>query len=210
MDVLTDRDRIHVEVWPDAVLETHGFEARSPYVERYWLALLGPTATWLMRRLADVLEEHPDGADLALADLAHELGVGHRSGRHAPFLRTLQRCQRFGLVAATERGLRVRRHLPPLTRHQLSRLPADLQRRHAAEQAALEPGHTEVDELRERARGSALALVDRGLAPHVAERVLHEQGTHPAMAHAAVRWALEHRGLVAPPARDGEPLPPAA
>lgn len=204
---------VHVEPWPDPLLEHHGFEVRHPYVEEFWLAILGPTATWLMRRLAAHLDGHPEGGPVDLQALAAGIGVGHRNGRHAPFLRTLERCARFGLVQATPQGLRVRRHLPPLTQSQVARLPEDLRQRHVAvvdRASAPAPAPAvsspEPAERVERARGAALALIERGLAPHVAERELHRDGTHPALAHAAVRWALEQRGLVAAE----EPMPPAA
>ena len=32
-------------VWNDPPIDTVGFDPRSPYVERYWLAVLGPSST---------------------------------------------------------------------------------------------------------------------------------------------------------------------
>ncbi len=40
-----------VQPWPDPVIDAVGHEVRSPYVERFWLGLLGPSSTWLLRRL---------------------------------------------------------------------------------------------------------------------------------------------------------------
>ncbi len=45
------RPEITVKPWVDPVVEAHGFSPRSPYVETCWLPVLGPTATWLYRRL---------------------------------------------------------------------------------------------------------------------------------------------------------------
>jgi len=193
---------VRVIPWPDPVVEELGHDPRSPYVERYWLGVLGPTATWLVRRLADRLDEEPDGFDLDLGALAAELGVGHREGRHAPFLRTLQRCARFGLVEIRPGSLRVRRHLPPLTTHQLERLPPHLRRSHRLD------GRVEgltVDELRERARGFALSLLDQRRSAEEAERDLHRRGVHPAMAADAVHWAASHQSASLSSAEDAPP-----
>lgn len=190
---------VRVVPWPDPVVEELGHDPRSAYVERYWLGLLGPTATWLIRRLADRLEAEPEGFELDLPALAAELGVGHKAGRNAPFLRTVDRCARFGILEVRPRALRLRRRLPPLTHHQLERLPVHLRRAHQAEAGG---GERTVEELRERARGFALSLLHQGWAPEQTEAELHERGLHPALAHEAVTWAaLHHRGgLVTPPA----------
>ena len=178
---------------PDVVIDQVGYDARSAYVERFWLGILGPSATWLLRRLVDGLEAAPDGYDLDLAQIATELGLGARSGQNSPFVRTIERCARFGvieLVGSTE--LRVRRKLPPLTRFQLSRLPAHLQEEHPAWIDGERPIPT-VDERREHARGLALSLLDLGEDELTAEGLLHRREVHPAMAHEAVAWATAHR-----------------
>lgn len=195
---------VRVVPWPDPVVEELGHDPRSPYVERYWLGVLGPTATWLVRRLADRLDAQPDGFDLDLDSLAAELGVGHRHGRNAPFLRTVDRCARFGILEVRPRALRVRRRLPPLTNHQLERLPLHLRRAHEDEVGG---GDRPVEELRERARGFALSLLDQGWEPERTEAELHTRGLHPALAHEAVTWATAHhrRGLTT-----SEQVPPAA
>ena len=202
MPDLSHPPTVRVIPWPDPVVEELGHDPRSAYVERYWLGVLGPTATWLVRRLADRLDEEPDGFDLDLGALAAELGVGHREGRHTPFLRTLQRCARFGLVEIRPRSLRVRRHLPPLTSFQLERLPPHLRRSHRLERG--DEGLT-VDELRERARGFALSLLDQGRSMEEAERDLHRRDVHPAMAAAAVRWASGHRAVALSACEDAPP-----
>lgn len=203
MSDLFTQPAVRVLPWPDPLVEASGHDPRSPYVERYWLGILGPTATWLVRRLAERLEAEPDGFDLDLAALASELGVGHKGGRQAPFLRTLQRCARFGILEIRPYGIRVRRRLPELSALQLERLPQHLRRAHEHETATARP----VDELRERARGFALSLLDQGATPVDAEQDLHRRGVHPAMAAAAVRWATEHRGETL---TSREETPPAA
>ncbi len=181
--------QLAIRAWPDAVIDAVGHDVRSAYVERFWLGILGPSATWLLRRLVQGLEDQPDGFDLDLALAATQLGLGGRSGRHSPFFRSIERCCRFGAAQLLdEQTLRVRRKLPPLTRMQVARLPQPLQDTHRAWVEG--PDVTlPVDQLRERARGLALSLLELGEDPEATERQLHSWRIHPAVAYEAVAWA---------------------
>ena len=44
------RGTIVILPWPDAALDDGGHDPRSPYVEQFYVALLGPTLTLLLRR----------------------------------------------------------------------------------------------------------------------------------------------------------------
>jgi hypothetical protein len=117
--------------WPDVVIDALGHDPRSPYVETYWLAVLGPSTTWLLRRLAFRLEAEPDGFSLDLAETARSLGLGAKGGRHSPFVRALGRCVSFDLARPESYdSLAVRRRLPPLSRRQVLHLPPSLQQSH--------------------------------------------------------------------------------
>ncbi len=65
-----------IQPWPDGVIDALGHDPRSHYVEQYWLGILGPSTTWLLRRLAAGLEASPEGFDLPLADTAQALVSG--------------------------------------------------------------------------------------------------------------------------------------
>src|SRR3546814_16003976 len=86
---------ISVRPWPDPVIDQVGHDPRSPYVEQFWLGILGPTATWLLRRLDSGLEESPAGYDLALERTARQLGRAGRMGTTSPFWRPFSPCCRF-------------------------------------------------------------------------------------------------------------------
>lgn len=124
-------DVLAVRPWHDEVIDTLGFDPRSPYVERFWLGVLGPSTTWLLRRLAAGFDLAPDGFDLPLAETARCLGLGDRGGRHSPFLRALNRTVQFGLaLPAGPDQLLVRRRIPPLARRQVERLSPALAEAH--------------------------------------------------------------------------------
>jgi hypothetical protein len=190
-------DRLAVTAWPDPVIDELGHDPRSAYVEHFWLGVLGPSTVWLLRRLADGLEREPDGFVLDLPDTARALGVGMRGGRQSPFMRSLERVCRFGAArwqSPTE--LSVRRRLPPLTRAQLERLPDALQAEHR-HWTESRPTPVDPTQLRERAEQLALTLLEMGEDAAATERQLHRWRFHPAMAHAAVASAVEHRDRAA-------------
>ena len=193
-----------VEIWQDPVIDELGHDPRSAYVERFWLPILGPSTIWFLRRLADQLDEHPEGFELDLVEAAQALGVGMRGGKHSPMLKTVERTCRFGaarMMGAT--GLAVRRRLAPLTRAQSERLPIGLRQQHTQWMTRPPSRHT-ADEMRERARSLALSMLELGEDDAAVERQLHRWRFHPAMASDALRWAvaMQHeRSTVAPIAR---------
>ena len=192
--------------WTDPVIDALGHDPRSPYVETYWLAVLGPSTTWLLRRLAFRLEAEPDGFFLDLAEMARSLGLGAKGGRHSPFVRTLGRCVDFGLAKVDScNRLAVRRRLPPLNRRQVLHLPESLQRGHGQwEDAQLRAGETGQ---RQRSRRLALSLSRLGEDHEAIERQLREWRFAPAVAEEAAAWACQQRPVVSgqPAAGDGAP-----
>ncbi|HUO48541.1 MAG TPA: hypothetical protein VMU09_06890 [Acidimicrobiales bacterium] len=189
-----DATVLRVEPWPDPVIDTLGHDARSGYVERFWLGVLGPTTTWLLRHIAAAFDESPAGFDLDVEEQARALGLGGRSGRHAPFQRALARCITFELARCTPEGtLGVRRRIPPLPRRHLLRLSPQLQEHHRrwttaqARTPALEAHRT-------RARRLALGLREVEPDRDQAEAQLVRWHVHPALACEATTWAWAMEG----------------
>lgn len=182
-------ERLAIRPWADDVIDALGHDPRSGYVETYWLGVLGPSTTWLLRRLVAQLEAEPGGFDLALADTARRLGLGDKQGRHSPFIRALTRLVQFGLAQVQGDGvLAVRRKVPPLNRRQIARLPESLQKEHEAwQQGQLRT--PAVEQQRRRSRQLALSLIELGEDLESVERHLHRWKFHPAMAHESAAWA---------------------
>lgn len=180
---------IRLMAWVDAVVDNLGHDPRSSYVETYWLGILGPSTTWLIRRLAAELEVAPLGVDIDLLDLAGCLGLGGHQGHNSSFNRSMTRLTDFGLSRPHGRGaLEVRRRLPPLNRRQLLRLPASLQERHRRylENELRIPA---VEHLRRRSRQLALSLMELGDDLESTERQLMRWRFHPALARESATWA---------------------
>jgi hypothetical protein len=196
---------LQVRPWADPVIDELGFDLRSAYVEHFWLSTLGPSTTFLLRRVAQELDRSPDGFELDLADTAGRLGLAARGGRNSPFMRAIDRTTKFGLARLHGDTFEVRRRVPPLTLAQVARLPEPLQSEHAAWQAANLSPNAQPDRQR-RARRLALGLLDTGDDLEAVERQLHQWQFHPAVAHDAVRWATDQRHIAA---LDSSPKPAA-
>lgn len=192
-----------IRPWPDGVIDALGHDPRSAYVERFWLGILGPSTTWLLRHLAGGLDASPAGFELDLAQAAQALGLGARGGRHSPFMRALSRCCQFDVADARPDGvLAVRRKLPPLNRRQILRLPPELAAAHQAWQDA--QLQTPAHELqRRRSRRLALSLVELGEDVEATEHQLARWKFHPALCREAAAWAVErHCQATGPPEED--------
>jgi hypothetical protein len=112
-----------------------GFDARSVYVETYWLPILGPSCVLAARRLASWLEAEPDGFEISIVALAGSLGLGSGVGRHAPIVRTLARLADFGIARVTD-TYAARALFPLLSARHIRRLPDHLAAAHATDRTA--------------------------------------------------------------------------
>ncbi|HEY0399486.1 MAG TPA: hypothetical protein VGF00_13915 [Acidimicrobiia bacterium] len=185
-------ETIHIQPWPDPVIDTLGHDPRTPYPERFWLPTLGPTALLLLRHIADRFDRCPQGFTLCLAETSRCLGLGERDGRSSPLARSLGRLVQFDLAANDDDGaaLAVRRHVPPINRRHVRRLPPSLQDEHDAWVGArlTEPP---LASARRNARRMALILLGLGDSRSELEHRLGTAGFHPALAREAVAWAWQ-------------------
>jgi hypothetical protein len=196
--VMFDSETVAIRPWPDETLDRIGFDPRSPYVERFWLGIVGPSVTWLMRRIAAGFDAAPDGFEMAMGETARALGLGDPGGRNSAFFRTLNRMVQFDLARPTGPGeLEVMRRLPPLGRRHTARLSPALQEAHEqwqAEQLQVPPSEV----ARRRSRQLALSLLELGEDPEEVERQLTRWRYHPALARESMGWAVDrHRQALA-------------
>ncbi len=192
LDQSLPRKTLAVTAWPDRVVDALGHDPRSAYTETFWLPIVGPSTTLFLRRVANELDRQPDGFDLVIDEVALAMGLGGKGGRNSPFVRTIARSCQFDLAQMCgDAGLAVRRKLPPLTRHQVSRLPEPLQAEHQRWHD-LELQVPSIEQRRRRARRLALSLIELGEPRDLTERQLHQWHFHPAMACEAADWAWDH------------------
>lgn len=178
-----------VEPWDDPVVDRLGHDPRSLYVERYWLPVLGPSTTFMLRRFASYLDEWPDGVEVSVEELARGLGIGERSGPNAPLSRTVKRCVDFQMAEWRQSRLAVRRRVPPLARRHLRRLPESLLREHERVMEAALKAPPLNERLRAQGRELAVCLVGHGDDRAMAEEQLMRWGFEAAMAAECADWA---------------------
>jgi hypothetical protein len=184
---LIGADLIPVVPWPDPILDAIGHDPRSPYVEHFWLPVLGPTTVWLLRRLMDQLDRSPDGFEASLVELAEGLGLAHQTARSGPFANALVRCVQFGAAQHYAGGLAVRRRLPFLPDRQLQRFSPAMRAAHEAF-IARDDQRTATAQ-RKRAYSLALTLARLGESADEIAWQLEQWRFSPALALDAATWA---------------------
>ena len=127
---------IQVVPWRDQFVEQTGHDPRGDYVERFWLAVLGPSTTWFVRSISWGFAASPEGFALDLPETARALGISERMGRNSPFVRSVTRACQFDLASidgvhpSGRTILRARTMLPWLSRRLASSLPPSLRAEH--------------------------------------------------------------------------------
>jgi hypothetical protein len=194
-------EEIGLARWHDPIIDKLGFDPRSQYVERFWLGLLGPSTTLLIRRCADLLDSGGGTARVNLYDLAAQLGIGHKGGRNSPLNRTLSRACRFSMARFIGQQLfEVRFRVAPLNRAQIARLPDQLQIEH---ERLTNRSPVDVSVERGRARRLALSLIECGDGFDETERQLLGWQVSTEAAVDAVNWAWHRHCLSADSVLDG-------
>ena len=211
-DDATSDQTIRIIAWRSAPVPRPTHDARSSYVERCWLPILGPSTLLFLRFAVDALEREPDGAVVPIAEIAGALGLRGRTGDVAPFRRTLERAVDFHMVRRLHSGtLAVRRHLPELSPRQLERAP---RRSSAAPHDELRLGSANRQSpTSAHALRLAKALAALGETPAEIELQLRKWRFEPATAYRSAERAdpFGSPPLVDPasvaPVRSGGPLP---
>ncbi len=185
---------IWIEPWPDPVTDELGHDPKSPYVERFWLGILGPSATWLLRSVSYGFDVAPNGFALAPIETARVLGIGDRTGKHSPLQRALGRLCTFDLAYRRGDTLVVRARVPWLEPRQVQRLSANLVAEHRLwEDAELQ--NSAVHATRRRAATLALSTARTGGSSSDVVRVLSRSGVDRDATHELTTWALTQLGL---------------
>jgi hypothetical protein len=187
MDIPVTEQSLMVVPWHDPVVDSVGYDVRSQYVELFWLNVLGPTATWILRRLVLGFDRYPLGYELDLEETASALGLSYTVGTANAFMRSLNRCVLFGVSQRTDGGLAVRRKVPPVATRHLMRMPLHLRRAH--QQWTLPTTRVSLADL-ERARVLAVAMVETGDEADAVERQLLALGVSPSAAIEATSQVL--------------------
>lgn len=129
--------QLHLEAWPDAVVEQVGHDPRGAYAHEFWLPLLGPSSLLVTRKLLDRMEAAGGRCTIDTAELAVSVGLGASVGRNSRIATTFARLAGFGLLHVgptrdDDAAVAVRTAWAPLSRSQALRLPPSLLERLSA------------------------------------------------------------------------------
>ena len=105
------------------------FPVQHQYVEMLWLPVIGPSATWLLRRMGGWVLACPDGLTVVLPELSESLGLGWSSGANSSLQRSMRRLMMFGLARWTD-GFEVLTMVPAASERRLARMSPGLVRAH--------------------------------------------------------------------------------
>lgn len=189
---LLSSKKLVVVPWHDPVVEEIGFDARSRYVELFWLNVLGPSATWILRRIAAGFDTYPGGYELDVPATAAAIGLAFSDRPNNPFTRSMRRCMWFGVAQPMQGGLAVRRTLPPVSQHHLARMPHELRRLHESWLIGAEIDADNNQYQFNRATALAQVLIESGEEPSLIETQLTRLDV-PAGIAARVSWAVVDR-----------------
>jgi hypothetical protein len=103
------------------------FSAQHQYVEMLWLPVIGPSATWLLRRLSGWALACPEGLTVVLPELSESLGLGWSSGANSSVQRSMRRLIMFGLARWSD-SFEVATIVPAVSERQLARMSPGLVR----------------------------------------------------------------------------------
>jgi hypothetical protein len=187
---------IWIEPWTDDVIDPLGHDPKSPYVERFWLGILGPSATWLLRSISYGFDAAPTGFNLSQTDTARVLGLGDRTGKYSPLQRSITRLCTFEFGYFRGETLVVRSRVPWLEPRQVSRLSGALQDEHRLWEDA--EYQTSANNARKRrAASTAMGTYRSGGNTADVLRVLARMNTEPGFAQEIAVWASQTIDLIA-------------
>jgi hypothetical protein len=187
---------VRVYPWEPSGEAEIGHDLWSRYFEIFWLAVMGPLAGHLYRKMASGLKANPEGFVMD-ASLLGDLPRGQDTDPTrlvAKLDNAIGLCTSLGLVRQTaHREVRVRCLVPTLPEEHLARLPRPLRMEHRRLEAGeLNPNGLEA--MRTRARRLAATLLDLGEDPSSITEHLAGWHFHPALIWETQRWACSLAG----------------
>lgn len=137
-------ETIHITPVTPSVPSADPGQLNSGYL-RFWLPVIGPTATLAYRHMLDLTGNGKHPASIDLDDLATDLGIGRRGGKNAPTPKALNRLITFKLAEPREldgSSINLLTQVPLLTTRHLHRLRPDMARAERLYREHVDPAAT--------------------------------------------------------------------
>jgi hypothetical protein len=118
---------LEIVPWGEPVPGEH--KPADPYIDWFWVPVLGPSATWLWKRLCWFAQGSEQVDETALASM---VGLGHTGGARSTFRRTLDRMGFYEVARYDQDANRVevKLTLPDVADRRLAKMPRELQQMH--------------------------------------------------------------------------------
>lgn len=159
---------------------TNSFYAHDPYIEQFWLKILGPTATLLVNHLVLKSMTSNKAYKPNLNDLSMVLGTGSRSGVGCPASKQLKRLVSHQMIfQIQDNEYLVPKCVGVLSSHMLSKLDSTTQNQHETWMARLNISPLSTQRKRMR---TLLSLLDHmGATKAEIETAIASCGLHPSI-----------------------------
>ena len=109
---------------------TVSFLANDPYIDKFWLPILGPTAALLLHELMSKALIKNDPFHSTIGELSTCIGVGNREGNASPIAKNLKRLCDFGLISKYNELFYVPTNIEQMPEDKLRKLSYTLQSDH--------------------------------------------------------------------------------
>ncbi len=117
---------IKCSIWHNSYNSENSFYFRSFYLERFWLGILGPSSTWLLRMILMELEQSDNFKLMSAEELCLRMGLSANTSWNSPFSRSLRRLLDFKLAKQFGLGhIAICQYVPPLSCRQIKSLTAE-------------------------------------------------------------------------------------
>lgn len=169
---------------------TSSFLANDPYINTFWLPILGPTATLLLNHLMSSALCEYDEFVMDLAELSSTIGVGNREGNSSPIVKNLKRLCDFGLISKYQERYYIPTNIEPMCENHLRKLNTKLQCEHSAWLNNLNQNPLLTQ--RQKARFVYISLTLKSINQNKIQTALSRTGLHPSIIGEAIKQFAEN------------------
>lgn len=164
---------------------SQSFFAYDPYIEKFWLPNIGPTASVLLNQLSIQALICRQRFFSNTTQLSLKVGTGNRQGHNSPVNKQLKRLCQFGLITELKQNeFMVPRTISSINNLVLYRLTRDMQEQHAIWMDRLSISHVSTQKRRMKALVSHLEIM--GVSDLEIQNALYVSGLHPSIIGEAI------------------------
>ncbi len=133
---------LKISFWQNGCDKQNAFYYRSTYIEKFWLSILGPSATWILRLLLDEIKTNDPITVMTSNYIASQVGLSDNTSKNSPLCRSIRRLLDFRIAKQIKEGhLVISKYIPPLSTRQTLKLPSSMLELHKKYLILLQNGY---------------------------------------------------------------------